>query len=77
MKGKIILILIALVGSFILQTFTKETWIFPLVAFIIFIYLFIIIIVKILKRGRGSSDGDDSLPYFDHLFSDIFNGKFI
>ena len=71
------MILIALVGSFILQTFTKETWIFPLVAFIIFIYLFIIIIVKILKRGRGSSDGDDSLPYFDHLFSDIFNGKFI
>ena len=70
MKGKIILMIIALVGSFILQSFTKVTWIFPLVVFIIFTYILIKIIVKILKRDRGSSDGDDSLPYFDNLFSD-------
>jgi hypothetical protein len=71
MKGKIILIIISLVGSFILQAFTKMTWIFPLVAFIIFIFIFIIIVVKILKRNRGSSGGEESCRYFNGIFSEM------
>lgn len=72
MKGKIIIIIIALVGSFILQSFTQETWIFPLVLFIIFVYIIIKIIVKILKRDRGSSGGGDEgeNKYFGGLFED-------
>jgi hypothetical protein len=71
MKGKIILIIVGLVGSFILQAFTKMTWIFPLVAFIIFIFIFIKIVIKILKRDRGSSDGDDGVSrYFGGIFTD-------
>lgn len=70
MKGKIILMIIGIVGSFILQAFTKMTWIFPLVAFVIFIYIFILIIIKIVKRSRGSSDGNGGLPYFDNLWTD-------
>jgi hypothetical protein len=68
MKGKIIIIVIGLVGSFILQTFTKATWIFPLVVFIIFAYLFIKIVIKILKRDKGGSGDDENGGYFD-----IFN----
>jgi hypothetical protein len=71
MKGKIILIAIGLVGSFILQAFTKATWIFPFALFIIFIYIIIRIIIKIVKRNRGSSDGNDGVSrYFDGIFTD-------
>jgi hypothetical protein len=77
MKGKIILIIIALVGSFILQTFTQATWIFPLVAFVIFIYIFILIIIKIVKSRRGSSGGEDEVSkYFGGIFTDAFGGNF-
>ena len=76
MKGKIIIIIVLLVGSFILQYLTKMTWIFPLVVFIIFTYLFIKILIRIIKRNRGSSNSDDSSDrYFGGLFSEIYKGE--
>jgi uncharacterized membrane protein len=67
MKGKAILMIIGLVGSFILQSFTEITWLFPLVAFIIFIYILIKVIVRIAKSRRGDSGGgdDENGGYFD------------
>jgi len=71
MKGKIIIIIVLLAGSFILQYLTKMTWIFPMALFIIFIFLFIKIVVKILKRNSGSSGGGDGENvYFGRLFED-------
>jgi hypothetical protein len=76
MKGKIILMIIGLVGSFILQTFTQATWIFPLVFWIIFIYIMLKLIIKIVKSRRGSSGGEDEVSkYFGGLFTDIFGGN--
>jgi membrane protein implicated in regulation of membrane protease activity len=72
MIWKIILFVLMFFLAFIAQGFFKINWALPLAFFIIFLYIAIKIIRRILRRRGGSSsnDGDDVGRYFGGLFEE-------
>jgi phosphate starvation-inducible membrane PsiE len=72
MIWKIILFVLMFFLAFIAQGFFKINWAVPLAFLILFLYIAIKVIGRLLKRKGGSSSGDDDgySRYFDGLFSE-------